>query len=182
MILIYANFIHKYEFLLIIHLIINILSIFLHEMFLIKRTNNYPWKKNWFDFVPYVFYYQGCAYSILSAGYLFEVPSLRGSEATEGGRVWEGGIPRPTVGSFCIFKLEILQFGAYLWSKFELTFSYLLPFHWYVNHVSNSDPLKFLSSDQTGVYLCTAEHLPGSRPRAFYRSSHPGPLCDCYWN
>ena len=33
---------------------------------------------------------------------------LRGSEATEGGRVWEGGPPPPTVGSFCIFGLKIV--------------------------------------------------------------------------
>ena len=39
---------------------------------------------------------------------------LRGSEATEGGRVWEGG------GSFCIFGLKIVQSGAYLERKFGL--------------------------------------------------------------
>ena len=36
---------------------------------------------------------------------------LRGSEATEGGRVW---------GSFCIFGLKIVQSGAYLERKFRL--------------------------------------------------------------
>ena len=42
----------------------------------------------------------------------------RGRKATEGGaRVWEGG---PTVGSFCIFGLEIVQSGAYLQRKFWL--------------------------------------------------------------
>ena len=45
---------------------------------------------------------------------------LRGSEATEGGRVWEGGVPPPTVGSFCIFGLKIVQSGAYLERKFGL--------------------------------------------------------------
>ena len=44
----------------------------------------------------------------------------RGSEATEGGRVWEGGVPPPTVGSFCIFGLKIVQSGAYLERKFGL--------------------------------------------------------------
>ena len=44
----------------------------------------------------------------------------RGREATEGGRVWEGGVPPPTVGSFCIFGLEIVQSGAYLQRKFWL--------------------------------------------------------------
>ena len=62
---------------------------------------------------------------------------LRGSEATkpEGGKlprggggggggcgrgVWEGGVPPPTVGSFCIFGLQIVQSGAYLERKFRL--------------------------------------------------------------
>ena len=55
---------------------------------------------------------------------------LRGSEATkpEGAkrpRVWEGGVPPPThppptVGSFCIFGLKIVQSGAYLERKFGL--------------------------------------------------------------
>ena len=35
-----------------------------------------------------------------------------------GGRVWEGGVPPPTVGSFCILGLEIVQSGAYLQRKF----------------------------------------------------------------
>ena len=51
-----------------------------------------------------------------------EYKVLRGSEATEGGggRVWEGGVPPPTVGSFCIFGLEIVQSGAYLQRNFWL--------------------------------------------------------------
>ena len=45
---------------------------------------------------------------------------LRGSEATEGGRVWEGGIPPPTVGTFCTFGLQIVQYYAYLEGKLGL--------------------------------------------------------------
>ena len=48
--------------------------------------------------------------------------SLRGSVATERGRMWEGGrgcLP-PTVGNFFIFRLEIGQSGAYLRRKFRL--------------------------------------------------------------
>ena len=41
---------------------------------------------------------------------------LRGSEATKP----EGGVPPPTVGSFCIFGLQIVQSGAYLERKFRL--------------------------------------------------------------
>ena len=56
MILIYANFIHKYAFLLIIHLIMNIQSKFLYEKFLIKLRNNSHPPKIWFHFYSYVFY------------------------------------------------------------------------------------------------------------------------------
>ena len=35
-------------------------------------------------------------------------PSERG-----GGRVWEGGVPPPTVRAFCILMLLMVQFGAY---------------------------------------------------------------------
>ena len=42
---------------------------------------------------------------------------LRGSEATEGG---EGGIPPPTVGTFCTFGLQIVQYYAYLEGKLGL--------------------------------------------------------------
>ena len=50
---------------------------------------------------------------------------LRGSEATkpEGAKLPRGGggcVPPPTVGSFCIFGLKIVQFGAYLERKFGL--------------------------------------------------------------
>ena len=34
--------------------------------------------------------------------------------------MWEGGVPTPTVGSFCIFGLQIVQSGAYLERKFRL--------------------------------------------------------------
>ena len=34
--------------------------------------------------------------------------------------MWEGGVPPPTVGSFCIFGLQIVQSGAYLERKFRL--------------------------------------------------------------
>ena len=37
----------------------------------------------------------------------------RGSEATEGGQVWKGGVPPSTIGSFGIFKLEMVQSSAY---------------------------------------------------------------------
>ena len=44
---------------------------------------------------------------------------LRGSEATERGEGvgGGGGVPPPTVGSFCIFGLETLQSDAYLERK-----------------------------------------------------------------
>ena len=49
---------------------------------------------------------------------------LRGSEATkpEGAKRPRGGgcVPPPTVGSFCIFGLKIVQSGAYLERKFRL--------------------------------------------------------------
>ena len=51
---------------------------------------------------------------------IIEGEGLRGSEATERGRVWEGGFPPPTVGSFFIFRLENMQSGAYLRRKFRL--------------------------------------------------------------
>ena len=34
--------------------------------------------------------------------------------------MWEGGVPPPTVWSFCIFGLKIVQSGAYLERKFRL--------------------------------------------------------------
>ena len=44
----------------------------------------------------------------------------RGSVATARGRVWEGGVPPPTVRSFFIFRIENVQSGAYLRRKFRL--------------------------------------------------------------
>ena len=51
--------------------------------------------------------------------------SLRGSVATERGRVWEGGVPPPTVGSFFIFRLKNVQSAAYL-RKFRLDDMYYM--------------------------------------------------------
>ena len=50
----------------------------------------------------------------------------RGSEATERGRVWEGGVPPPTVGTFFIFQLEIVQSGAYLRRNFRFADMYYM--------------------------------------------------------
>ena len=48
----------------------------------------------------------------------------RGSVATERG---EGvGVPPPTLGSFFIFRLEIVQSGAYLRRKFRLDDMYYM--------------------------------------------------------
>ena len=41
----------------------------------------------------------------------------RGSVATERGEGVGGGVPPPTLGSFFIFRLENVQFGAYLRRK-----------------------------------------------------------------
>ena len=41
-------------------------------------------------------------------------------------RVWEGGVPPPTVGSFFIFRLENVQSGAYLRRKFRLDDMYYM--------------------------------------------------------
>ena len=49
----------------------------------------------------------------------------RGSEATEGGRVWEGGVPPPTVGTFCTFGLQIVQYYAYLEGKLGLKIDWI---------------------------------------------------------
>ena len=46
------------------------------------------------------------------------VRHCEGAKRLSGGRVWEGGVPPPTVGSFCIFGLEIVQSDAYLDRKF----------------------------------------------------------------
>ena len=43
-----------------------------------------------------------------------------------GERVWEGGVPPPTVGSFFIFGLENVQSGAYLKRKFRLDDMYYM--------------------------------------------------------
>ena len=48
--------------------------------------------------------------------------SLRGREATKP----EEGVPPPTVGSFLIFRLELLQSGAYLRRKFRLDDMYYI--------------------------------------------------------
>ena len=37
-----------------------------------------------------------------------------GAKRPSGVRVWEGGVPPPTPGSFCIFEIEIGRSGAHL--------------------------------------------------------------------
>ena len=64
-------------------------------------------------------------------GYQLRFPGIRqnngnaseGAKRPSGGRVWEGGVPIPTPGSFCIFEIEIGRSGAHLgwifWKKIE---------------------------------------------------------------
>ena len=52
--------------------------------------------------------------------------NLCDGERSDQARVWEGGVPPPTLGSFFNFRLENVQSGAYLRRKFRLDDMYYM--------------------------------------------------------
>ena len=55
---------------------------------------------------------------------------LRGSEATEGGRVWEGGVPPSTVWSFFVSQCWMVCSGAYFRGYFHIFLHIISVFNW----------------------------------------------------